>query len=472
MQEVVLYLMYAIPFVIVAMASVATVITIGIALERLWVAALIFIGILVFFTGSSYGQLEAERTIYSRGVGVFYISFVNICLLVIAVLTWFSKTYSKSKASNAGLFKYYWVYFVLMFANVIVAANSEWSEKIFFILSPRGLFNFISLAALSYVLVNVFDNEELIKKAGSIVLILIGLRGVFGIVRWAFFGGDSANVYNNFEGTGSKITFFDINDGFLAAFAIFVSAWLLIFRPVIISLRAKYLLIFLMLLEIAIILLSLRRSAIIGFSLTAIMFVMILPARHRLPAFLAGSLVAGAGVTIMGAMRLSKLKGAADSHGFFFDLWNENQSTESSSRVLEYVEAWNSLGNNWLYGNGMWGLMHSNSAALSYHGGDFSFVHNALGHILLKGGLVSVACFVFMMIYFGVHYFINRKKLTGLNRMMADAGFAGVMFYFPTFMIGTPIIEFRTMMLFGLALTLPTVAQHITNTSKDQNAVT
>jgi hypothetical protein len=39
--------------------------------------------------------------------------------------------------------------------------------------------------------------------------------------------------------------------------------------------------------------------------------------------------------------------------------------------------------------------------------------------------------------------------------LLADAGFAGLLFWMPTLFIGTPIIEFRSMLLLGLTLALP-----------------
>jgi hypothetical protein len=42
--------------------------------------------------------------------------------------------------------------------------------------------------------------------------------------------------------------------------------------------------------------------------------------------------------------------------------------------------------------------------------------------------------------------------------LLADAGFAGFLFWVPTLLIGTPMIEFRTMLLIGLCLALPFVA--------------
>jgi hypothetical protein len=52
----------------------------------------------------------------------------------------------------------------------------------------------------------------------------------------------------------------------------------------------------------------------------------------------------------------------------------------------------------------------------------------------------------------------HRRTLAGNARLIADAGFAGFLFWIPTLLIGTPIIEFRTMLLIGLTLAMPFVA--------------
>ena len=51
-----------------------------------------------------------------------------------------------------------------------------------------------------------------------------------------------------------------------------------------------------------------------------------------------------------------------------------------------------------------------------------------------------------------------RLKLLGL---LADAGMAGLLFWMPTLLIGTPVIEFRTMLLLGLTLAMPYLAARV-----------
>jgi hypothetical protein len=58
-------------------------------------------------------------------------------------------------------------------------------------------------------------------------------------------------------------------------------------------------------------------------------------------------------------------------------------------------------------------------------------------------------------VVFTINYLKHRKYFSGCSSLLADAGFAGLLFWMPTLLIGTPIIEFRTMLLLGMTLALP-----------------
>ncbi len=51
-----------------------------------------------------------------------------------------------------------------------------------------------------------------------------------------------------------------------------------------------------------------------------------------------------------------------------------------------------------------------------------------------------------------------RSHYRGNHALLADAGLAGLLFWLPTLLVGTPIIEFRTMLLLGFTLALPFLA--------------
>lgn len=453
------YLFTAIPFLVAILAALAVVGWVGFTLSRPEISVLALLAVLIAFSGSTWGQLDVEKTIYSRGTGMLYFSILNFYLWGIGLVVALRNAFNRARPEATPLAKYFAIFTLLIIGNAFVAgASDDSSLHLIDAFSYNGLLNIINMGVLFYVIVNVFGCPAEARKLLRFLLMAIAIRGVFGMVRWALFGGDSANVYENMEHTGTKLTFFDINDGFLATLASFCSAWLLSCRKQFLSNREQYALWGLLLLEVAVIVLSFRRSSLVGMGLVAILFIALLPARQKLGAIFLSGCVLGGGVTLLMTLRLSKVRGAGASRGFLFDIFGDGKGAESGSRTLEYTETWRSLGDYWLFGKGMWGTMQSSLAELSYHFGNFGFVHSGFGHILLKAGLFGLLMFLSLLTSFTLYYLQARKTLSGDLRMLADAGAAGVLFWLPTFLIGTPVIEFRSMMMLGLALALPFIA--------------
>ena len=83
-----------------------------------------------------------------------------------------------------------------------------------------ALFSLLLLAALA---------DEVGRRRLLLTLVtLAAVRSAFGLVRYAWFGGDSANPYRNFEGLDIRLVYFDIGDNYIAALAAFCIAWLLL----------------------------------------------------------------------------------------------------------------------------------------------------------------------------------------------------------------------------------------------------
>jgi hypothetical protein len=128
------------------------------------------------------------------------------------------------------------------------------------------------------------------------------------------------------------------------------------------------------------------------------------------------------------------------------------------NRFYELYAAAKSIGGNWLIGLGTWGTFTGDEDILSYHFGRYDFVHSGFGHVILKTGVIGLLLFCGLLAAYIRHYVKNRKHLAGVSLLLSDAGFAGFLFWIPTLLVGTPIIEFRTMLLLGLALAMPFVA--------------
>jgi hypothetical protein len=329
------------------------------------------------------------------------------------------------------------------------------------ILGYRGIINVFNMLIFMYLVIIAFKDEDDTRNLLFTIIALAAIRGIFGIVRFVWFGGDSANPYRNFDGLDIKILFFDISDNFVASLAAFCAAWLLTTPGLKLSLFKRALLVGFLVLEVAAVALSFRRSSLLGLGLMFALLLLRLPARKRFMfALFAAGLLAGVAAMFF-QHRLQFLNDGNILSALMFDISPDKRLQEN--RFYELYAAAQSLQSNWLFGLGSWGNFVGDDRRLGYHLGDYSFVHSGFGHIILKTGLVGLILFCCLLYAYVSYYLRHRKLLTGNARLLADAGFAGFLFWVPTLLIGTPIIEFRTMLLIGLTLALPFVAVGMEN---------
>jgi hypothetical protein len=419
-----------------------------------------FIGVLFVFADSTWGQLQIESTIYSRGSGMFYFSLINLGLLAAAVAALFRLLANPGGPQLAPpMNKYFLSFLFLLFGHVVVGLIQGVELPV--ILGYNGMLNVVNMFLFMYLMIMAFDNERDGQQLMLAIIVLAAIRGVFGGLRYVLLGGDSANPYRNFEGMDVKIFYFDIGDNFIAALGAFCAAWLLTSPEVRLSLLKRALLFLFLLIEIAAVALSFRRSSLVGLFLMFLFLFLRIPGQRKLFFALAAGALLFVVATVFYQHRLqfaSNQGGVLSSliydiisepdirYGRFFELWTAAQSMEG----------------HWLLGRGTWGTFNGNRDILAFHV-DFSFVHSGFGHIVLKTGLLGLALFCAMLASFVMFYQRHRNTLAGNARLMADTGFAGFLFWIPTLLIGTPIIEIRTMMLLGLTFALPFIAVGVRN---------
>jgi len=210
-------------------------------------------------------------------------------------------------------------------------------------------------------------------------------------------------------------------------------------------------------LEIAAVALSFRRSSLIGLGLMFIFLFLTLPGRRKLLFALAAAALLSVVAVVFFQQRLQFSSTGGIFSSLIYDI-SPDRGGIKENRFYELYAAAQSMDGNWLFGRGTWGTFTGDRDRLSYHGDDFTFIHSGFGHMVLKAGLVGLILFSSVLVACVTFYFRHRKSLAGDARLIADAGFAGLLFWLPTLLIGTPIIEFRTMLLLGLSLALPFVA--------------
>jgi hypothetical protein len=331
------------------------------------------------------------------------------------------------------------------------------------ILGYNGIINVFNMMIFMYLVIMAFRNEKDTRNLLFSIVALAAVRGVFGIVRFIWFGGDSANPYRNFEGLDIKIAFFDIGDNFVASLAAFWAAWLLMSPDVRLSLFKRLFLLLFLLLETAAVALSFRRSSLLGLALMFALLLAKLPLRKRFTFALIAVALLSAVMAVFFEHRLQFNTSGGILNSLIYDIAPDRGSIRDN-RFYELYAAAQSMGiGNWLFGLGTWGTYSGDADLLAYHFGVYDFVHSGFGHLVLKTGVVGLLLFSCILAAYTSYYLRHRKMLMGDARLLADAGFAGFLFWVPTLLIGTPIIEFRTMLLIGLTLALPFVAVGLHN---------
>lgn len=430
----------------------------GVCLRHPALSTLGLIGILCLFSSSTWGQLQEENTIYSRGTGMFHFSLLNILIWIAAAAACMRLMQQRSglygSRHNATPFPPALAAFgFMMLAHLTLGLMS--GKDLLLILSYTGLVNVLNLLLFGWLVTQTLADSRAQQQLIRLLLALAGLRALFGLARYQWFGGDSANPYRNFESLDIRLVYFDICDNYIAALAAFILAWLLLMPRTKISLPKRVFLSSWLMMELATVALSFRRSSLIGLALMSLVLLWRLPWQRKL-------LLAGAGSLAMMTAAMTMMKerlqyNTTGSGGFLSSLLYDVGPSHSTnvSRFYELEAAAKSLEGNWLFGLGSWGSFYGNEEILDYHFGKFDFVHSGFGHLVLKSGLVGLAMFVALLAAFVLHILRQRSHWRGNRALLGDASLAGLLFWMPTLLIGTPIIEFRTMLLLGLTLALP-----------------
>ncbi len=419
-----------------------------------------FIAVLFLFSDSTWGQLESQSTIYSRGAGMFYFSLLNLILLVSGVAALLKRLATPHGPELAPpISKYFIAFIFLLLSHIVIGLILGIDLNV--ILGYKGVLNILNMLVFMYLVIMAFDSEKDSTNMLVAIIALAAVRAAFGAVRYVAFDGDAANPYRNFEGLDIKIFFFDISDNFVASLAAFCAAWLLTAPEVKLSWFKRLCIICFIALEIAAVALSFRRSSLIGLALMFGFLFLRLPGKRKILFALLAAALLSVVASIMFQQRLQFNTSGGILESLIYDISPDRGIKES--RFYELYAAAQSMEGHWLFGRGTWGSFIGDRDRLSYHGDDFGFVHSGFGHVLLKTGLVGLLLFSCILIAYVSFYFRHRRYLIGNARLIADAGFAGFLFWTPTLLIGTPIIEFRTMLLIGLVLAMPFVAVGVHN---------
>lgn len=453
---------FALPYFLAAGMAALVILLGAFSASRPTIAVYPFLVALFWVSDISYGNASATvGSIFSRGVGfLFFPAFVwalVLALVWLKVIGLFSRLKTTAAAPKINIWFLGWL--VLLVSHVVFAALT--GQSIRDAAGSAGFSNIIWAWLFLTLMLAAFKNELDVKWLLRFIVFVGLARAIFGLVRWAAFGGDPANAYSNRHGLDIKLTFFDINDGLICMLTICVAAmqlfskdqkpdqsgwyrailWLAIFVPAVC------------------IVLSFRRTALLGMIIGGTFLLLHLPPRARWRLVGLGVPVALAGIGYATWKRLSQTKQAGSMLDFLFDVTPKDVGADSP-RFLELKLAWSTFLDHPIFGVGSWGH-YDGWQQISwqlYEGGGGTYLHSGVLHIGLKAGIVGLLLLFGLIFSFTVFWRKSRGLLTGDRLALAVAGVAGCLYVIPDFVIATSLTKHRSVFFIGFCLSLPYVA--------------
>jgi len=463
MNEIISLLQLAIPFLIVLLLPIAGSIWVVVGAQKtLWWVAIYFV-CLFYFPNASWGLVDkgSDSSFYNRGTGLFFFSAVNIFLIGLAAQALAARTWANPLRIESNLTKQAIFFWIILMGNVflgIFLENVQWFE----VFGYSGLINVANFMLAFFILTSCLHKSEDLDRLVNILLFCAVTRGLWGAFRFLALGGDPANFYANFQKIDVTLTFFDINDTLVAALALFVAGWRLT-SGTLLPRRHRVLYWAIVALELFIIVFSYRRTAWGGLVLAFLVFALCQSRQLKISLLLAFVSLGIPALIYKSFQRAgANLQSASFIERLFPDIASKGDFSFTTGRFAELYAAYLSFKESPVWGLGAWGRYDgSRFSELAWHQGDFGWMHSGMLHISLKSGLIGAAITIWMFVSF--LRFIKLKKATmpraQLGIMMA--GLAGVLFMLPNWLVGTPVIEYRTMQLMAFCFALPYMAHAV-----------
>ena len=452
---------YSLPMLVAFCAAMVVVVFIGATATSPSVLVYPFLLLLFFISDVSFGRVDAVApSIFGRGAG--YLLFPLFFWLVLLSLTW-AKTVSLFQTRSVApvpplpINRWFFAWAVLLLLHALAALVLQADLRL--ALGPMG-FSYVVWAWVVFLLVvTTVRSVDAVTALTRFVLVAGVCRAVYGLGRWAAFGGDPTNAYANRLGLNLKLTYFDVYDSVLCMMAVCIAAmWLFCGKRDGAGNPFRTLLLWAcMALPTLCIVLSFRRTAAIGLMLGGLFLLWQLPVRARwqLALIAAPGAVAGALYAIW--KRLSQTSAAGGLDRFLFDLTPSKIGPESL-RLLELKLAWGGFLDSPLFGVGAWGAYGSSDLISWQTDSGGTFLHSGVLHVALKSGIVGLVLLAGLALSFTLFWRRVGRQLSPATAPLAVAGVSAVLFAMPDFLIGTPITRVRAMAMLGFCMALPYVA--------------
>lgn len=424
-----------------------------------WPALALFL-LFMNFINPSYGFLgDAPTNVYEWKPRFFPFPLLNFYLyavfLAVLLHNAFARLHPLRQAGGVWLL----LFAILYAGHVLVGFNDDqthWS----FLFHHLGIINVVHMGMVMYIVTSVLsDNKKNLDGFIRVFLVIAVGRAIYGLVRFFLFGGDPQNGYAEL---GIKLTYWDLNEGLIASMAAFYLAYRLFINKTKLPTGLRIAFTLALAAEITVVLLSFRRTGLLGLALAALYFLSLLPWRKRiLYATVAAALILPPSLAVV-AYRAQETLGARQ-----VDIWeaitqeDDTRSlglAERGSRFYELRVALRSVEDSPIFGVGSWKpfkIGPGDSISLAFHRGNYHFVHSGFVHVLFKTGFLGLILFVGALVAAWRYAGRLRHAVDDRYRALLESYRAGLVFMLPTLAFGTPIVEMRTMLWLGMVLAVP-----------------
>src|SRR5262249_53672077 len=156
-----------------------------------------YLAVFFWVNSTSYGNTASFVTIsvYSRGSGVLFFPLLLYCALGAWACARVSASFQGYRPPPCNLRPWFWGWALLLAAHVAVAQFIN--VKLADVLAPSGFSNIVWMAPLISLMLLSFRSREHAIELSRFIMLAGLARALFGLVRWAAFGGDPNNVYAN-----------------------------------------------------------------------------------------------------------------------------------------------------------------------------------------------------------------------------------------------------------------------------------
>lgn len=429
------------------LAAIAVLISVPLLVIRPRYVVLGFLALIIFFAMPMWGVAKGADifNLYYKGVGVLPLSILTLTLYgLFGASLVFWKAGPATRICRA---RWYLLAFSILFIGYVIVGVVVEDVAFTQATSLYGVINIFSMFLFMLILLRAFPEPKNLEQLVKFVLACVLLRGIWLLIRYVFFGGDPANAYETLQDVNVKLTSYDVADMIFAAIVVAYAAWQVTWNRKLLRARMHWFYMAVIAIELAVIALSFRRAVWIGLMFVAIHLTMRQPWRRRIQMFVISSALAFVTFGFLAFLRLSKYSQGGYSGTLFYDLTVKGKISATEGRFRELAVAFDTIKENIFLGVGPWG-------GYGYHG-LLEFMHSGPLHIWLKVGVVGLMLFLAALSSFVWFYLTKRKGIPPRHLGTFEAGFAAVLFTIPHFLVGSFMIEQRTLLAFGVALALP-----------------